>query len=473
MNEHTVWTPSSDVTWKGRNFGSMLWHPQAHKKVYLNPSATNAVKRLDGATTLGQIIDAQTRCYNISRERATRDTIALFEKLIAEKMLTDDPRRGAKVQPDKASPHLDYITIALSNRCNLRCKHCFISAGEPLPGELQVEDWLHFIEQLTDFKLFDVILTGGEPLLYPDLWKVIDALNDIGIAVSVFTNGLLVDEAFVERAKDALINSFQISLDGVTADTHERLRGLPGSFDHAVRAIELLSRDDIPVHVAVTVSQVNHAEHPQFIEFCKQLGARSVNFSEIVLSGRAQIFRDELALNAEQIAQMRLYHACKRMTERDIQVGEGLRPPDYAWDPFHEKGKGFQRPMCSAARDCCDITSTGDVLACQALWWDELKAGNILQTPFKEIWENSSIMKMFREMTVDQLRECNECEYKLDCGGGCRSLAYAAYHDIYAPSDEVSCAWKKIFFRRFYDEVRTQPDLDALLAYERTLEPRA
>jgi len=471
MNEQTVWMLNPEVTWKGRNFGSVLWHPQAHKKVYLNPSATSAVKQLDGITTLGQIIDVQTRQYNLSRERAACDTITLFEKLFAQRMITDDPQRGKAVQPDKVLPHLDYITLALSNRCNLRCKHCFVSAGEPTADELQTEDWLCFFEQLQDFKLFDVILTGGEPLLYPHLWEIIGALNAMGIAVSIFTNGLLVDEAFVERAKGALINSLQISLDGVNAEMHERLRGQHGSFERAVRAIELLSRNDIPVHVAVTVTQINYAAHPQFIEFCKALGARSVNFSEIVFSGRAETFRDELALEAEQIAQMRLYHACKRITERGIRIGEGLRPPDYAWDPFHKKPEEFQRPMCSAAKDCCDITATGDVLACQALWWDELKAGNILRIPLKEIWETSPIMTMFREMTVDQLRGCSECEFKTDCGGGCRSLAYAAYKDVYAPSDEISCAWKKIFFRRFYNEVRTQPSLEALRSYERTLEP--
>jgi radical SAM protein with 4Fe4S-binding SPASM domain len=251
------------------------------------------------------------------------------------------------------------------------------------------------------------------------------------------------------------------------------LRGLPGSFNRAVQAIELLSRNDIPVHVAVTVSQINYAEHPQFIEFCKQLGARSVNFSEIVLNGRAQIFKDVLALNAEQIAQMRLYHACKRVTERGIQVGEGLRPPDYAWDPFHPQNGKFQRPMCSAAKDCCDITPAGDVLACQALCWDQFIAGNILHTPLKQIWESSPVMTMFRQMSVDQFCECNVCEHKYDCGGGCRSLAYAAYHDIYAPSDEISCAWKKVFFQRFYNEVLAQPTLEALRAYEHTLEPQS
>lgn len=471
MNENAILVLTRGTVWKGRKFGSLLWNPKMRKKVYLNRTATNIVKRLDGATTIGQIIDAQVKQYNISRERALHDTMALLNKLIVQGMLTEDRQEGNVVQPDEVFPHLDYITIALTNRCNLRCKHCFVSAGESLPGELQIEDWLCLVDQLSPFKLLDVVLTGGEPLLYSHFWDLVDALNDKGIPVSIFTNGLLVDEAFVERIADAMVNSIQVSLDGINADMHERLRGRAGSFERTTHAIRLLSSKGIPVHVAVTVTKINYAAHPQFIEFCKDLGARSVSFSEIVLSGRAQEYREELCLTAEQIAQMRLYHACKRVTEREIIIGEGLRPPDYAWDPFHEQQGNFQRPMCSAAKDCCDITATGDVLACQALWWDEFKAGNILQTSLKEIWEQSPIMKFFRELSVDQLRECNECGFKMDCGGGCRSLAYAAYHDIYAPSDEISCAWKKIFFRRFYEEVRTQPSLEALLAYERTLEP--
>jgi radical SAM protein with 4Fe4S-binding SPASM domain len=474
MNDNTRWVLNSGVMWKGRDFGSVLWIPRQRKKVYLNPSATAAVRRLDGQATLSDIITAQSQTFRIAPEQAAHDTRRLFDRLVADGLLTDDVQRGAPVQPDQVTPPLDYITLALSNRCNLRCKHCFVSAGESRSNELQTDDWLDFIKQLPVFKLFDVVLTGGEALLHPGLWTIIDALNSAGIAVSIFTNGLLVDEEFVERAKHALINSVQISLDGVSAETHEQLRGARGSFAKASRAIQLLSQAGIPVHIAVTVTQINYAEHHHFIEIGKQLGARSVNFSEIVLNGRAQIFADQLALTAEQIAQMRLYHACKRVTERGIQVGEGLRPPDYAWDPFHpQKNNGAKRQMCSAAKDCCDINSAGDVLACQALWWDELKAGNILQTPLKDIWERAPHMTLFREMTVDQFRECNECVYKYDCGGGCRSLAYAAYQDLYAPSDEVSCAWKKIFFRRFYEEVRPQPTLDAVLAYQRALEPTA
>ena len=472
MNENSIWLLNPNLVWKGRSFdSSVLWAPRSNKKVYLNSSATSAIKKIDGVTTLGEIITAQSEKYNLSREKSAQDTLRLFERLSTDQLIVMNGE-GKPIQLDTVTPHLDYITMALTYRCNLRCKHCFVDAGDARPNELKVEQWLKFIEQLPQFKLFEVILTGGEPLLYDGFWDVVYGLNNIQIPVSIFTNGLLIDDKFLERAKGSMINGFQISLDGVRAETHEWLRGKSESFDKTVNTIKRLCKLGYKVHIAVTVSRINYAEHPKFIEFCKELGATSVNFSEIVLNGRARTFADELALSASEIAQMRLYHGCKRITEHSIQVGEGLEPPDYAWDRFHP-GQGAQRTMCSAAKDSCDLTPTGNVLACQALWWDELISGNIIHSSFKNIWESAPNMELFRQMNVDQFRVCQECECKYECGGGCRALAYMAYKDLYAPSDDLTCEWKKNFVRRYHQEILPflrNKNWDGLKDFERTLE---
>ena len=182
------------------------------------------------------------------------------------------------------------IQFELTGRCNLKCKHCYNRSGDSdRVTRMTPEEWCKFAKYLVkNGGIFQCILSGGEPLLLGDkLFDIMDILDKDGTSFVIITNGLLLTNTIVKRLANYRYYWFQISLDGVDAETHDSFRGLKGSWIHAVQGAINVSNAGMPLVIAHTVTPQNLKKVGEMVDFTYKLGASTLMLGEVLPSGRA------------------------------------------------------------------------------------------------------------------------------------------------------------------------------------------
>lgn len=312
-----------------------------------------------------------------------------------------------------------HVAWEITRRCNANCVHCSSSSGPDLqdPNEFPTAAALQIIDQLADAGVRVLAFSGGEPLLRPDLATLIEHAVERGLTTNVCTNGALVDDGMARRLKEAGLHSITVSLDGSCAETHDRLRHYPGLFDLAVAAIRTLVEHRHRVGVSFTPTLANYQEAADVVHLACFLGADSVCLSQYIPAGRGardlmldparlgKVARDVLRLQADYARRLRVHcHDCHVAL---------LLPPEQ-----QQAYKG-----CGAGIATAGIRSDGSVTPCIFM---PNQAGNLHQTPFREIWENAPILLDIRDRGQLKDGNCGSCKLKLVCGG-CRAAAMAIH----------------------------------------------
>ena len=177
-------------------------------------------------------------------------------------------------------PNLKVVQLTLTNRCQCNCLHCGVSGlRQVVSGELSIEQILAVFQDLKQAGCQIIDLFGGEPTLRSDLFEIISAAKSFGFIVSLESNGLLLDETYIQRLEAAGLDQIYLSLDDYRAEHHDLQRGKTGSFDCAVRALKAGSTSRIIMHVSVVPRSRDFFESGdinRFMEFVLERGARQV-----------------------------------------------------------------------------------------------------------------------------------------------------------------------------------------------------
>lgn len=187
-------------------------------------------------------------------------------------------------------PH--QVSFDITNKCNLRCLHCYNSSGENFQSqnELSDEEVLCFIDEFKDIKLLNFCFCGGEPLLRKELIiKAIEKLKKYQCEnIAMVSNGFFLTEETLDRLIAAGLTRIQISLDGACAASHNHLRNHPMAYEKAIAAIKLISKKDIESSVAFTPTTLNIRELPEVKKFLLDLGLKStLRVQPVMIMGRA------------------------------------------------------------------------------------------------------------------------------------------------------------------------------------------
>lgn len=317
------------------------------------------------------------------------------------------------------------VMLSITNRCNLRCLHCEPDSGNALTNELTTDQWLALIDDLAQKKVFNVFVSGGEPLVRKDVFALLERLTRHRLAVTLFTNAIPVTEQVADRLSELSIHSVMVSLDGSKPETHDRLRG-PGAFVGAIRGIERLRRRDLKVSATMVVNRFNMDDIPATVRLAQDSGLSGIAVNQLRAMGRANRFLDQIGLSRED----------------NIRVAELLTSLQEKHDGFvggthlnraknYETSITSHRPRtmasCSACRQSAAVTADGKVVPCNYL--RQMEAGSVLEHSFEDIWRSSPVMHQFRalsQISVSEIPECRDCKYNSVCDGGCRAAAYAA-----------------------------------------------
>ena len=335
----------------------------------------------------------------------------------------------------------------ITARCNLRCKHCYSTAGKPLPRELSTEEVLGVLDDLADLGVAAIAYSGGEPLLRPDFFEIVEATRDRGIFPALATNATLITKEVARRLKEAGVGFVQISLDGATATTHDSFRGVEGAFERTLEGIKNSVDQGLFVEVSCTITKFNLHEVDGVIDLCDKLGVNWFMMFNFVPTGRGRfIVENDLTPREREEVLHKLWWRLKNRPELPVlstapqfaRVALQLeKAEDVEVVPTHFynmtlKGrlKGLSEFVggCGAGRCYAAIEPEGDIQPCVFF---PLTVGNVRKTKFSEVWDTSPVFWDLRDR--DKLKGgCGTCRYKYVCGG-CRARAYGYFKDYLAP----------------------------------------
>ncbi len=294
------------------------------------------------------------------------------------------------------------IILNMTNRCNSDCLYC--SNKEFSSDDLSYDEWVNFINVLSDKKIASVILSGGEPLLYPNIYEIINLLHQHKIRVNIISNGILVNQ----MPEDIMhkITSFQISFDGKEYNSiYRRI-----SPNIPLEAMKTLSEANIKTYSMTVVTKANIDDMEKiYLEVCDRTDLCC--FERVSIVGNARQHKDMQLTPDDEKKFVNTIHYLQ------TKYGETI----LCNDPIQNCSKLARDCLagCAIGLSTLCISNNGDILPCTRL---PIVLGNIKQNDISDVWDNSKLLNDIRCRNLQG--KCQSCEFKFNCGG-CRAAAWA------------------------------------------------
>lgn len=338
----------------------------------------------------------------------------------------------------KRNPPGPVVIWNLVRRCNLTCKHCYsISADKDFPSELTTDEVFTAMDDLKRFHVPVLILSGGEPLLRPDIYDIAQRAKEMGFYVGLSTNGTLIDESNIEKIAAIGFDYVGVSLDGIQ-DTHDRFRRMQGAFDASLHGIRLCRDKGIKVGIRFTLTQDNAHDLPALLQLLEDEALDKFYLSHLNYAGRGNKNRkDDVIHQTTRLAMDLLFDTCWRYQQegRHKEFVTGNNDADGVYLLFwirkyfpereaHMRAKLAQWGGNSSGVNIANIDNLGNVHP-DTFWWN-YNLGNVKQRPFSEIWPDTSdpLMAGLKASPRQVKGRCGACTYFDICGGNTRVRAY-------------------------------------------------
>jgi radical SAM protein with 4Fe4S-binding SPASM domain len=323
-----------------------------------------------------------------------------------------------------------YAVWEVTLACDLACRHCGSRAGHARPDELTTEEALDVVDQLAELGVMEVSLIGGEAYLREDWCEIVARIVERGMAALLTTGGRGLTRERAERAARAGLGSVSISVDGTEA-THDRLRGLRGSYRAALAAMEVVRDVGIPVSANTQINRLSMHELPSVFETIAERGAHSWQIQITVPMGRAADEPDVILQPYDLLELFPILAALKeRCREEDVLLWPGNNVGYFG--PFETLLRGTtargHMASCGAGRAGLGIESDGTLKGCPSLSTENWAGGSLREHRLKDLWERAAPLRYTRDRTVEDLwGYCRTCYYADVCRAGCTWTSEAIF----------------------------------------------
>jgi len=350
--------------------------------------------------------------------------------------------------PIKAArkPVAPVVIWNLIRRCNLTCKHCYTTSADiDFPNELSTETIYKVMDDLKAFKVPVLILSGGEPLLHPDIFKISQRAKDMGFYVALSSNGTLITEDNIQKIADIGYQYVGVSLDGIGA-THDAFRQQVGSFDASIKGIQLCREQGIKAGIRYTLTQDNVHDFSAMLQLMDDEDIDKFYLSHLNYGGRGNKNRKTDAFfTMTRDVMDQLFEQClkweKQGIHREIVTGNNDADAVYFlhWVAKnfperyeHIKAKLEQWGGNASGVNVANIDNLGNVHP-DTFWWSH-NLDNVKDRPFSEIWMDTSdeLMAGLKQSPRPLKGRCGSCEYQAICNGNTRVRAQQVYGDAWA-----------------------------------------
>jgi heme d1 biosynthesis radical SAM protein NirJ len=369
------------------------------------------------------------------------------------------------VHPTPVGPRRDLpgpvVIWNLIRRCNLTCKHCYsISADTHFPGELDTAQVFSVMDDLKAARVPVLILSGGEPLLRPDIFEIAHRAKDMGFYTALSSNGTLITEENIDRIAAVDFNYVGVSLDGI-GDTHDRFRRKDGAFEESLAGIRLCRELGVKVGVRFTMTQDNAADLPKLLVLTENERIDRFYFSHLNYAGRGNKNRkDDAQHQLTRWAMELLFEACwqdvREGRVREFTTGnndaDGVYFLQWVTRNFPDKAAHLRARLAqwggnASGVNVANIDNLGQVHP-DTMWWHHT-LGNVKERPFGEIWADTTdpLMAGLKARPRQVKGRCGGCAYFDICGGNTRVRAQQLTGDAwqedpacYLDDDEIGLA---------------------------------
>lgn len=356
----------------------------------------------------------------------------------------DLPANKAKKMPGPV------VIWNLIRRCNLRCKHCYSTSLDiDFKDELTTEQVKATIDDLNVARVPVLILSGGEPLLRPDIFEITAYAKSKGFYVALSTNGTLINESNIEQIKQADYQYVGISIDGLET-FHDEFRQQKGSFNTSMNAIKLCKEAGIKVGMRLCLTRENFSDLPAMLDLMEQYGVDKFYLSHLNYSGRGKRNAEQDAMfkmtkQAMTLLFERAYSHIEQGIDSDFVTGnndaDGVFLLQWATQKFGDiypqrianlKQRLINWGGNASGVNVANIDNTGTIHP-DTYWWNH-PIGNVKEQKFSEVWQNTQdpLMLGFRQSPRPVKGRCAKCSYLNICGGNTRTRAFAQSKDPWA-----------------------------------------
>jgi len=361
--------------------------------------------------------------------------------------------RADEIVPKKASERRPVVVWNITRACNLKCVHCYNDSG---PGktcnEVSTQLAKAVLDDLAQFSVPSILFSGGEPLMRPDLFELIEYAGKSGLRTVISTNGTLITADVAKKIKQLGVSYVGVSLDGI-GEINDKFRGIKGAFDKAAKGIRHCQDAGVRVGLRLTLTRRNVEDISALFDFFESEGIERACFYHLVPSGRGSEIADEALTHAESrvaidgiLAKTKQLEATGRQTDiltvdnhvDGVYLYLKLLKEDPAkaadvWKLLTFNGGGLY--SSGVGIGCIDFN--GKVHPDQ--FWGHYDLGDIRDRPFSEIWTDPDepLLRGLRDRKSHIKGRCRLCKFFDACGGSLRVRADLQCGDCWA--SEPAC----------------------------------
>ncbi|MGE5343149.1 MAG: SynChlorMet cassette radical SAM/SPASM protein ScmF [Candidatus Omnitrophota bacterium] len=333
---------------------------------------------------------------------------------------------------------LTQLYFYLTEGCNLACRHCWLSPKLQTQNNnlasLPVEIFRSIVDQAIPLGLKSVKLTGGEPLMHPAIYEILEIISDLRLGLIIETNGVLCTKNLAAKIASLKTPFVSISLDGANAETHEWVRGIPGCFDSALNGIRNLVEAGIKPQIIFTLMQYNRTQIESVVQLAENLDAHSVKFNIVQPTGRGE----NLTLTGETLQ-------VEELIEINRWISEILSPKTkiklYFDIPaaFRSLSKmfGLNGDGCAscAILNILGVLSDGSYALCGVgTHTPELVFGHAGAQRLQDVWNENPVIVELRNGIPSKFEGiCSRCHMKRVCRASCIAQNYYRYKSLWNP----------------------------------------
>jgi radical SAM protein with 4Fe4S-binding SPASM domain len=350
------------------------------------------------------------------------------------------------------------VQLELTTRCNFHCIHCYATGNgaerkDIARSELNTEEVLRLLDEISEMGVWWLAITGGEPLLRRDIFEIARYAKSKGLIQVLMTNGSLISP---RMAKDIsrYFRGVQVSIDAADNETFRRIRGGgKDSFQQTLCGVRNLVSYGLRPKIAVTVMKQNVDQLDQIVELILSMGCSKISFGVVHPVSRVDRNWEKVMVDP-YMAVSRIGEVVEAYQER-IESGFSGTANLVSWFEECLRAAEYRINFCGAGTWQCSVDHCGNVRPCSILVNEDFSAGNVCEHSFSEIWLDKDTFPYFRDFqgNLEKIPMCSKCAFKLACGGRCRALAFACggtfisnppwcpiiHLDKYPPKHERSC----------------------------------
>lgn len=373
---------------------------------------------------------------------------------------SDELRYGLNRRPE--AERRPIVVWNCTQFCNLECAHCYArSDASTCPGELTTTQAKTMIDDLADFGCPVLLFSGGEPLVRKDVPELAEYARAKGLRAVISTNGTLITRELADRLQQIGLSYVGISIDGAEA-IHDRFRCKKGAYQDAVRGIRFCRDAGLKVGLRFTIVKDNIADIPAVFDLMEAENIPRICFYHLVNTGRGEELQNDDGMPSHEATRAALELIVQRTVALHAkgQKVEVLTVDNHTDGPWLlRKMRAENHPGIDRVHDLLKLnggaaSGTGVGISCVSWngdvypdqFWRDKKLGNVLETPFGEIWTNpdNEFLQKLKEKAKHVTGRCADCHYLELCGGNFRARSEASTGDLWAPDPACYLTDKEI-----------------------------